>query len=111
MAGKPLGERALTATERQRRWRAKVRKRKLLGGRRENPAFGARTDDDDLFSTPPCLIAALIQFVLPTLPAAPIWDPAAGDGRALVDSLRTTGREVIATDIEPQRRDIARLDY
>jgi hypothetical protein len=35
---KTRGERAMTATEYRRRWRAKVRKRKLLAGQRDKAA-------------------------------------------------------------------------
>lgn len=56
------------------------------------------------------MTAALTGWVLPTLPAGLIWEPASGDGY-FVDALRAAGREVIATDINPQRRGIARLDY
>jgi hypothetical protein len=115
MVGKPIGERAMTATEYQRRWRAKVRRQKLLAGKRDKavlrPPRGTEdAGDQDLWSTPPCLVAALIEFILPTLPPGPIWEAAAGAG-ALVDPLRAAGRQVIATDIEPQRRDIARHNY
>ena len=115
MAGKPIGKVAMTPTERQQRWRAKVRRQKLLAGKRDRAALRPpRGHDDhreqDLWSTPPDLIAALTEFVLPSLPAGPVWEAAAGAG-ALVDALRAAGREVIASDIERQRRDIARLDY
>jgi hypothetical protein len=52
----------------------------------------------------------LTKFVLPTMPVVPIWEAAAGLG-AIVDAVRACWREAIATDIEPQRHDIARLDY
>jgi hypothetical protein len=55
----------------------------------------------DFWPTPPCLIAALIRYVLPVLPDAAIWEPAAGAG-GLVRALRSTGRKVIATDFYPQ---------
>jgi hypothetical protein len=114
MTGKPIGDRAMTATERQRRWRQKVRRQKLLAGKRDRAALRPpRAADDreqDLWSTPPCLTAALTEFVLPTLPADVVWEAAAGAG-VLVDALRAAGREVIASDSEPQQRDIVRLDY
>jgi hypothetical protein len=114
MAGKPIGGRRMTATEYQRRWRKKVRRKKLLAGSRDRAALRPpRADGDreqDLWSTPPCLSAALMEFVLPTLPAGVVWEAAAGAG-VLVDALRAAGREVIASDNERQRRDIARLDY
>jgi hypothetical protein len=52
----------------------------------------------------------LTRHVLPLLPKGPIWEPAAGNG-ALVDALVRAGRHVVATDIDPQRHDIARLDF
>jgi hypothetical protein len=55
--------------------------------------------------------AALIEKVLRSLPDARIWEAAAGDGLGLVDPVRMAGYEVIATDIERRRRDIAQLDY
>ena len=61
----------MTATEHQRRWREKVRKRNLLAGQRDRAALrhsAGDAGDKDLWSTPPDLIAALLQYVLPTLP-------------------------------------------
>jgi hypothetical protein len=112
MTGKPLGKHAMTPTERQRRWRAKVRRQKLFGSNRDPAALrrAPRRDDLDFWPTPHCLTTALTSWVLPTLPGGLIWEPASGDGY-LVDALRAAGREVIATDIDPQRRGIARLDY
>jgi hypothetical protein len=113
MGRPPINDTAMTATELQRRWRAKKRRRALLAGRHaRTPRKGSKTSaaEKDLWSTPPCLAAALAEFVLPALPRGPVWEPAAGLG-ALVDALRAAGREVVATDIDPLRRDIARLDY
>jgi hypothetical protein len=112
MTGKPIGKAAMTATERQRRWRAKVRRQKLLAGKRDKPALRPPRNNDDVGDQDPpsCLTAALTEFVLPTLPPGPIWEAAAGAG-AIVDALRVAGRQVIASDIERQRRDIAQLDY
>ena len=59
---------------------------------------------------PPDLRVALTEKVLPTLPAGPFWECAAGDGY-LADAIAATGREVIASDIAPQRRGITRLDF
>jgi hypothetical protein len=139
--GRLIGDRPLTATERQRRWRAKQvkpvgpvkkrrRKRKPLtpterqrrwrarkrgvsieprdkAARRPTPL---RTGELDFWPTPPELRTALVRYVLPLLPEAPVWECAAGDG-ALVDALISAGRRVVATDIAPQRPDIARLDF
>jgi hypothetical protein len=112
MAGKPLGKVAMTATERQRKWRDGVRRRKLWTNpdptaRRPQP----RRKDLDFWPTPPALIAALIEHVLPMLPPALIcWECAAGDG-ALVDAMTGAGRTVIASDVERQRRSFLQLDF
>ncbi len=53
----------------------------------------------DFWPTPFCLIGALIDDILPRLPAGCIWEPAAGDGR-LAEALRCVGRTVVASDIE-----------
>src|SRR5262249_54716064 len=60
--------------------------------------------------TPPELQTALIRYVLPLLPKDPIWECAAGDG-ALADALIQARRDVIQSDIDPQRRGITRLDF
>jgi hypothetical protein len=57
-----------------------------------------RTGPDD-WPTPASLCAALVEHVLPTLPAGLIWEPAAGAGM-LVTAMRAACREVIATDSE-----------
>src|SRR6516165_12040451 len=106
MTGKPLGKIAMTATERQRKWRAKIRRRELLAGHRDHPSLRTsplREDDRDFWPTPPCLTAALIEQVLPSLPAAPIWEAAAGDGY-LVDALRAAGATLSGTTICATRR-------
>ncbi len=61
---------------------------------RPQPARAGR----DFRRTPPCLIGALIAYVLPHLPAGSVWEPAAGDGR-LADAMRRAGRAVFASDI------------
>jgi hypothetical protein len=102
----------MTATERQRRWRAKKRRAKIWLGnsdpsaRRPTP----KRTDKDFWPTPPELQTALIRYVVPLLPEGPVWECAAGDG-ALADALIQTGREVILSDIDPQRRGIMRLDF
>jgi hypothetical protein len=112
MAGKPIGKIAKTPTERQREWRARVRRRKLWAGnpdpaaRRREP----RREDLDFWPTPPCLTAAMVQHVLPLLRPGPIWECAAGDGH-LVEALTAAGRDVIASDIQRQRRDFLQLDF
>jgi hypothetical protein len=56
------------------------------------------------------LILTLVYIVLPTLPSGVIWEMAAGAGH-LVDPLRQAGREVIASDLFPNRADILRHDF
>ena len=58
-------------------------------------------DGPDFWPTPVCLIAALVRHVLPSLPPAPIWECAAGDGR-LAEAISAAGRRVTATDLHPQ---------
>jgi hypothetical protein len=55
----------------------------------------------DFWPTPPCLVEALVQFVLPVLPRGPVWECASGDGR-LARAIAAVGRRVIATDLFPQ---------
>jgi hypothetical protein len=52
----------------------------------------------------------LVYRVLPKLPAGIIWEAAAGSSH-LVGPLRKAGREVVATDLYPDRADIERLDF
>lgn len=74
----------------------------------------ARDGPDYWPTIDPHLILALVHRVLPALraraPAGLIWECAAGAGH-LVDPMRQAGREVIATDLYPQRPDIARHDF
>jgi hypothetical protein len=64
----------------------------------------------DFWATPFCLTEALIEHVLPSLPQTPIWECAAGDGR-LAQAMRAAGYTVLASDVEPQSEDIARIDF
>jgi hypothetical protein len=102
----------MTPTEYQRRWRAKQRRAKIWLGdsdpsaRRPTP----RRIDKDFWPTPPELQVALILHVLPLLPEGPIWENAAGDG-VLADALIQAGRDVIQSDIDPQRRGILKCDF
>lgn len=57
-----------------------------------------KRDGPDHWATPECLIAALVKHILPDLPPAPVWEPAAGDG-PLVRAIEAAGYPVIATDI------------
>jgi hypothetical protein len=76
-------------------------KRRALHRRRAGDAH----DPKQFWPTPPCLIWALIEYVLPALPAlVPIWEFAAGAGH-LVRPLVAAGRTVIASDLFPQNAD------
>ena len=102
----------MTATERQRRWRDKQRRAKIWSDNRD-PAARRPTPqrrDKDFWPTPPELRIALVRYVLPLLPAGVVWENAAGDG-VLADALTQAGREVVLSDIDPQRREILRLDF
>jgi hypothetical protein len=105
MGRRSIHRQPMTATERQRRWRAKKRRAKIWLGNRDPSARRPqpKRTDKDFWPTPPELQVALIRHVLPLLPEGPIWEPAAGDG-VLADALIQTGREVIQSDIDPQRR-------
>ena len=101
----------MTATERQRKWRAKMRRQKIWGVNADRAARrpAPHRDDIDLWPTPPCLTAALVEHVLPRRPGL-IWECAAGDGH-LVDALRRDGRVVIASDIVRQLDGFLQLDF
>jgi hypothetical protein len=102
----------MTATERQQRWREKKRRHKIWIANRDPSARlpTPKRRDKDFWPTAPELRIALIRYVLPLLPEGPIWEPAAGDG-VLADALIEAGRDVILSDIDPQRRDIRRIDF
>jgi hypothetical protein len=113
MGRKPIGKRAMTPAESMRRYRAKKRRKRIWGlnpdscARRPTP----RREDLDFWPTPPCLAHALAEHVLPHLPPdVSIWESAAGDG-VLIDALVSSGRRIIATDVNPQRQDIRCLDF
>jgi hypothetical protein len=55
----------------------------------------------DFWPTPPSLIDALTQHLLPRLPPGPVWECAAGDGRLVQAMWR--GRHVFASDLYPRR--------
>jgi len=50
MAGRPLGKVAMTATERQRKWREKVRRRERLSGHRDWPSLRTPQMREDAIS-------------------------------------------------------------
>jgi hypothetical protein len=107
-----IHKKPMTATEYQRRWRAKKRRKAIWSGgddataRRPTP----KRADKDFWPTPPELQRALVRYVLPLLPVGPVWEPAAGDG-ALADALAESGRNLILSDIDPQRSGILRRDF
>jgi hypothetical protein len=70
----------------------------------------ARTGSDYWPTIDRGLQLMLIHRVLCVVPPGIIWEPAAGAGH-LVDPLRQAGREVIATDLFPQRDDVAVHDF
>jgi hypothetical protein len=73
----------------------------------------ARAGLDNEWITPPDLIAALVERVLPALDGIgclPIWECSAGNG-VIVDALRMAQRRVYASDIAPLRDDITRHDF
>jgi hypothetical protein len=110
MVGKPKFKVAMTATQMQQRWRAKKRRQLLTKGDRaplRTPK--PRPEDTEFWPTPPDLRAALVRYVIPGLPSGPIWECAAGDG-VLGDDIAAAGREVLMSDIDPQRRGILRHD-
>ena len=80
---------------------------------RPDPDAGGRSGPD-YRPTPSCLLRALTQFVLPFGAADGkrfvVWEPATGAG-AIADALAGAGWAVVATDIEPRRNDIVRLDF
>jgi len=69
-----------------------------------------KRDGPDFWPTPDCLISALVEHVIPTLPAGPIWECAAGDGR-LASAIEKAGRRVIMSDLFPQNLTTAHLDF
>jgi hypothetical protein len=77
--------------------------------RRADPALlrpqPSRRGQEERWDTPPCLRQALVQHVLPDLPQAPIWEPAAGSGE-LAQDLRSAGRAVTETDLFNEGRPV-----
>ena len=55
-------------------------------------------DGPDHWATPDCLTAALVTHILPDLPPAPVWEPAAGSG-VLVRAIAAAGYRVVAGDL------------
>jgi hypothetical protein len=101
MGRRSIHRQPMTATERQRRWRAKKRRASIWLGNQDPSARRPtpKRADKDFWPTPPELQVALIRHVLPLLPDGPVWECAAGDG-VLADALIEAGREVIQSDVE-----------
>lgn len=82
----------------------------MAGG---NPGHLAHEDRErehnDFYPTPKAVTEALAKTYDYALIGRMVWEPAAGDG-AMVDVLRAAGATVFATDIEPRRADVAKLD-
>jgi hypothetical protein len=58
-----------------------------------------RREGADHWTTPRCLVEALLTHVLPTTPDGVIWEPACGADH-LADAMRSAGRTVLSTDID-----------
>ena len=69
-----------------------------------------RRDGPDSWATPPCLVRALVEDVLPQLPPGRVWEPACGAG-GLVAALRAAGRTVVCSDAQPRLRGTLQLDF
>ena len=86
MAGKPIGKAAMTATERQRRWRAGVRYEKLRAElkalRPKRPIQRSHSLEErglDPYFTCPEAIKSLILLEGDRIPQR-LWEPCAGSG-------------------------------
>jgi hypothetical protein len=96
MPRKPLGEVAMTATERQRRWRANSSTKAKAKRRAQRRNAYAEKNDDAYFTCPEAVIC-LLHLERQYLPRALI-DPCAGDG-AISTFLQRAGYEVATLDI------------
>lgn len=73
------------------------------------PDVGGERDATDRYFTPAWCTHALVDYLGPRLHGL-IWEPCAGQGH-IVDVLRGHGHEVLATDINPGRSDILKVDF
>jgi hypothetical protein len=96
MPRKPLGEVAMTATERQRRWRAKLSKDAKAKRRAQRRHVYAENNEDAYFTCPEAVIC-LLNLERQYLPHA-LLEPCAGDG-AISILLGKAGYDVTAFDI------------
>ena len=80
---------------------------KMAGG---NPDPSRGREVDDFYATPTAVTRALYFQHKEHLEGATVWEPCAGDG-AMVDELKRLGcGNVLASDINPRRDNIARMD-
>lgn len=106
MAGKPIGKVAMTPTERQRRWRARVRYAKLEAeltalrpkrGMREQTKNTMSERGLDAYFTPIEALISLLHLERAYIPRA-VADPMAGDG-AIVKPMASFGYRMFASDL------------
>jgi hypothetical protein len=97
MPRKPLGEVAMTATERQRRWRAKLSKAAKAKRRAQRRHAYAEANSDAYFTCPEAVIC-LLHLERQYLPHV-ILEPCAGDG-AISILLEKAGYDVTTFDIK-----------
>jgi hypothetical protein len=96
MPRKPLGEVAMTATERQRRWRAKLSKAAKAKRRAQRRHAYAEKNEDAYFTCPEAVIS-LLHLERSYLPQT-LLEPCAGDG-AISILLQRAGYDVTTSDI------------
>ena len=96
MPRKPLGEVAMTATERQVRWRANLSKAAKAKRRAQRRHAYAEQNEDAYFTCPEAVIS-LLHLEHPYLPHA-LLEPCAGDG-AISILLQRAGYDVVTSDI------------
>jgi hypothetical protein len=96
MPRKPIGEVAMTATERQRRWRARLSKAAKARRRIQRWHAYAEKNEDAYFTCPEAVIC-LLHLERPYLPHD-LLEPCAGDG-AISILLQRAGYDVTSFDI------------
>ena len=111
MGRKPIGLKPMTATERQQRWRARVRSTNAMAfvlalraageARKSRPSLGRSKADrgHDQFDTPPIALMPLFAHEPLLAGVASICEPFCGKGN-LVTAMRERGITVHASDIE-----------
>jgi hypothetical protein len=93
---RPIGEVAMTAAERQRRWRANLSKAEKAKRRSQRRNAYAEKNEDAYFTCPEAVIC-LLHLERQYLPQA-LLEPCAGDG-AISTLLQKAGYDVTAFDI------------